>query len=77
MPRIRRNAFAVGKQGDPSPEQPQLEEVFGVSPSEDSAQLEHDDDDNLNQGSTLTQEQITGKIMKDVDNVVQKLLFEH
>lgn len=65
MRRSRRNAFALGKKEDGSPEpeaQSAVEEVFGVVPSDDSVVL-----DNVESGSErslahLTNEQITGSI---------------
>ena len=63
MKRSRRNAFALGKKEDGSPDpaaQSAVEEVFGVVPSDDSVVL-----DNMESGSErslahLTNEQITG-----------------
>ena len=68
MKRSRRNAFALGKKEDGSPDplaQSAVEEVFGVVPSDDSVVL-----DNMESGSErslahpthLTNEQITGNI---------------
>ena len=65
MRRSRRNALALGKKEDGSPEpeaQSAVEEVFGVVPSDDSVVL-----DNVESGSErplahLTNEQITGSI---------------
>lgn len=46
MSRVRRNAFALGKKGDISPEPPPIdytqEEVFGIVPSSDEVVLQHD-----------------------------------
>ena len=74
MKRIRRNAFALGKKEDVvevpnrSPEPPQLpvEEVFGMAPSEDTMELDHIEAHEDRPCPHLTQEQITGKVMKDV-----------
>lgn len=65
MRRIRRNAFALGKKEEVSPEPPQLEQVFGVAPSDDSEVFNHTDDELEDKSCpSLTQEQVTGNIAK-------------
>ena len=64
MKRIRRNAFALSKKEEISPEPPQLEQVFGVAPKENSVELDHHAEDDDKPFSHLTHEQITGKAMK-------------
>lgn len=68
MRRIRRNAFALSKKGDVSPEpepSPDYSEgVFGMMPSSDEVVLRHGEDDDGSRSSScphLTEEQVQGK----------------
>ena len=68
MRRIRRNAFALSKKGDVSPETeppPDYSEgVFGMVPSSDEVVLPHGEDDDESRSSScphLTEEQVQGK----------------
>lgn len=61
---LRRNAFALGKEGGESSEPSHdLDEVFGMPSTSESVDLEADED---NRPCTqLTHEQITGKIVEN------------
>ena len=65
--RIRRNAFAIGKKEDVSPEPPTptpLEEAFGIiTSSGDSVAIDQIEDEDR-ACPHLTNEQITGKITR-------------
>ena len=68
MRRIRRNAFALSKKGDISPEpepSPDYSEgVFGIVPSSDEVVLQHEEDDDESRSSScphITEEQVQGK----------------